>query len=93
VHLHWTCGPDRIVHIQWRESGGPPVTAPARRGFGSDLIEGLISYELGGRSTLHFDAAGLRCDMMFPMFPAGSDAPIASDVSSTSKFNASGGLR
>ena len=32
-------GPSRLLRIDWRESGGPPVTAPVRRGFGTRLIE------------------------------------------------------
>ncbi len=37
----------RLV-LDWRESGGPPVRAPSRRGFGTTLIERSIPYELQG---------------------------------------------
>jgi len=42
VHLIWELlgnGSDRKVRLSWRESAGPPVTAPQRKGFGSILIE------------------------------------------------------
>ena len=42
VHVAWELlgnGSDRKVKISWRESGGPPVAAPQRKGFGSVLIE------------------------------------------------------
>lgn len=37
VSLSWTIEGDRFV-LDWRETGGPPATAPARKGFGSRLI-------------------------------------------------------
>jgi PAS domain S-box-containing protein len=52
--------------IEWRESGGPPVAAPSRQGFGSRFIEGSIDVELQGTARLHFDAAGLRCTIEVP---------------------------
>jgi two-component sensor histidine kinase len=55
-----------LLWIEWRESGGPPVATPTRRGFGSRFIEGSVSAELQGAARLHFDAAGLRCTMEVP---------------------------
>lgn len=37
VHLDWTCRSGCLT-LTWRETGGPPVTAPARAGFGTTLI-------------------------------------------------------
>lgn len=37
VHLNWTLERGLLTLI-WREAGGPPVTAPARSGFGTTLI-------------------------------------------------------
>jgi two-component sensor histidine kinase len=43
---------DREVVLTWKESGGPPVTAPPdQRGFGSKLISHSVSGQLGG--TFH----------------------------------------
>ncbi len=55
-----------LLWIEWRESGGPPVTAPTRHGFGSRFIQGSVAAELQGIARLHFDAAGLRCTMEMP---------------------------
>ncbi|WP_075213941.1 chemotaxis protein CheB [Mongoliimonas terrestris] len=55
------------IHLQWIESGGRPVTKPARRGFGSTLIERSITHQLCGTAALSFPAEGLRCDIAFPM--------------------------
>jgi len=62
VSIGWTQKGDRF-HLVWRESGGPPVEAPGRRGFGSRLIERGLAADLGGAATLSFDPAGLRCDI------------------------------
>ena len=57
------------LRINWRESGGPPVDQPARRGFGTRLIEEALAYEVDGRVALGFPADGLRCDIDLPIPP------------------------
>lgn len=49
------------LELSWVERGGPRIAEPTRRGFGTELIEGAISYELGGSAVLRFEPAGLRC--------------------------------
>jgi len=56
-----------MLRIDWVEHGGPPVTPPAQRGFGSKLIEGSIASELGGGAKMIFAPEGLRCEMAIPM--------------------------
>ena len=52
---------DGKLRLEWKESGGPPVVAPSRTGFGSRLIErGLVS-DLAGGASLVFEPDGLRC--------------------------------
>jgi len=64
VELTWTAEPAaERMRLTWVESGGPPVVAPTRRGFGSRLIERGLSGELNGAATLRFDPAGLTCVM------------------------------
>ncbi|MHC2088962.1 HWE histidine kinase domain-containing protein [Methylobacterium sp. CM6244] len=71
VDIAWrvatTEGGARRLVMEWRESGGPAVTVPHRRGFGTRLINGGISHELGGTVHLDFDAAGLSCVMDVPL--------------------------
>lgn len=52
--------------FRWREAGGPPVVAPARRGFGSRLIETVVSREFGGEATLAFDEHGVGYEVSSP---------------------------
>ncbi|MFP4003239.1 MAG: PAS domain S-box protein [Alphaproteobacteria bacterium] len=65
VDINWTSMQDRMVHMTWRERGGPPVTMPEREGFGTRLIRQLIEYELNGEAELHFDPEGLCAEFTF----------------------------
>jgi two-component sensor histidine kinase len=50
---------DGTLTLTWREHGGPPVKAPARRGFGSRLLEQSVAHDLGGACRLDYAADGL----------------------------------
>jgi light-regulated signal transduction histidine kinase (bacteriophytochrome) len=54
------------VTIVWRETGGPAVSAPARRGFGSTILEQIIPFELNGSSSPRFLPEGYCLDLMLP---------------------------
>jgi two-component sensor histidine kinase len=51
------------LHLNWEESGGPPVAPPTQKGFGSRLLEQLIAHDLDGDTKLDFDVSGLRCSI------------------------------
>lgn len=57
----------RRLALEWRETGGPPVRETGRRGFGTRLITGGVSRELGGEVRLDFDPDGLRCSLDVPL--------------------------
>lgn len=64
VVLTWdvTPGPADDVPLfvmSWLESGGPPVRAPARRGFGSTVIERMVQASFGGVAHLEFRPEGV----------------------------------
>ncbi|MGQ0683535.1 sensor histidine kinase [Bradyrhizobium sp.] len=44
----------RKLRLIWTEAGGPQVTAPVQRGFGSRLIERSARDQLGGEATVDF---------------------------------------
>ena len=56
-----------ILTITWRELGGPPITTPARSGYGSSLIRDLIPHELGGTVDLVFLPDGACCKIVVPL--------------------------
>jgi two-component sensor histidine kinase len=41
--------PAAQLKIEWNEAGGPAVTSPTRQGYGSSVINDLLTYEFGGR--------------------------------------------
>ena len=47
------------LRLVWAEAGGPPVTAPVQRGFGSRLIERSVRDQLGGEATVDFLPRGV----------------------------------
>jgi two-component sensor histidine kinase len=49
----------RKLRLIWTEAGGPPVTAPVQRGFGSRLIERSARDQLGGEATVDFLPCGV----------------------------------
>ena len=49
----------RQLRLIWTEAGGPPVTAPVQRGFGSRLIERSARDQLGGEATVDFLPRGV----------------------------------
>jgi PAS domain S-box-containing protein len=60
VAIEWRMDEDHLL-LEWKERGGPPVTPPERRGFGSRLIERGLESDLGGGAKLDFEPDGLRC--------------------------------
>jgi two-component sensor histidine kinase/PAS domain-containing protein len=62
VSLKWYVR-ERTLQLDWEESGGPRVVPPAKKGFGSRLLEQLVSGDLGGHTTLNYDSAGVRCSI------------------------------
>jgi two-component sensor histidine kinase len=68
VRLDWTiAGDPAMLDLRWVETAGPPVTPPAKRGFGSRLIEYGLSQDLGGEVRLNFDPEGLICTITAPV--------------------------
>ena len=58
--------PDRLSFV-WEEKGGPAVATPARRGFGSRLLERSLAAEMSGTVSLAFKPTGLRCEIEVPL--------------------------
>jgi len=54
-------------NLRWIESGGPLVSPPTHRGFGTRIMEDMIPYQLGGE--VHFDRRnqGLTCEIALPL--------------------------
>jgi len=64
VTLEWEViadAPKPRLRLIWTEIGGPLVTAPVQRGFGSRLIERSARDQLGGEATVDFLPRGVVC--------------------------------
>ncbi len=66
VDISWTRTPEAAFVLEWRESGGPRVSAPKRRGFGQTVLEHLAAQALEGKATLSFNKDGLVWRMEIP---------------------------
>ena len=58
VGIEWKGSPNSVT-LRWRESGGPPVTPPAHKGFGTKLIERAMAGE-HGKAQLDYTPDGLK---------------------------------
>jgi two-component sensor histidine kinase/PAS domain-containing protein len=64
VHLSWELDTSNALRLVWEERGGPAVTPPSRRGFGSRLLERGLAADLGGEVVMDFLPEGLRCRIL-----------------------------
>jgi two-component system CheB/CheR fusion protein len=77
VSVEWLLvveGSDRRLRLTWRETGGPAVELPKRRGFGSRLTQQGLSRELNGEVRLDYDPGGVVCTVDVPI-PAEDEMP------------------
>lgn len=74
------------VRLEWRESWPAPAqwTQPVRRGFGTELIERRVPYELGGVGSVRIRAGEVEAIIEFPLRDGASvletDAPLPTRV-------------
>ena len=66
VEIHWTKTNDEL-NLLWRERGGPAVSAPTRKGFGSSLIKANLSAAFSGTVDLRFEQTGVECQLRAPL--------------------------
>jgi PAS domain S-box-containing protein len=61
--------PTAEVALQWRESGvSMPAVGPLKRkGYGSELIERALPYQLSAKTQLEFGPDGVRCLIAVPV--------------------------
>jgi PAS domain S-box-containing protein len=55
------------MRLLWKESEGPAVARPSRKGFGSRLIERGLAQELNGEVRLSYDPSGVSCQILMPL--------------------------
>jgi two-component sensor histidine kinase len=68
VELTWQVEPDPSarLHLSWREEGGPPVSPPTHKGFGSRLLTSLAA-QSGAAYSCEYQPAGFECRLALPL--------------------------
>jgi len=66
VSVSWRFEDSGALHITWREQGGPPVSAPRRKGFGRVVAEQIVSAALGAGVSTQFLPEGLVWEVTIP---------------------------
>jgi len=70
VNLQWridNLGGDPLFHLHWKESGGPVVESPARRGFGELLVRRIAPRDMAGKSEVRYDPEGFEYELQAPL--------------------------
>ncbi|HTH99365.1 MAG TPA: HWE histidine kinase domain-containing protein [Acidisoma sp.] len=63
VEIGWRLTESR-TEIEWREIGGPPVSEPSSRGFGSRLIQSAFARSQG-EARIVYASSGVQCLIRF----------------------------
>jgi two-component system CheB/CheR fusion protein len=71
IEIAWTIAGDRPSRLEltWTERGGPKIDGLPRHGFGTELIERGIRFELQGEAKLGVVDGGLHCRIVVPANP------------------------
>ncbi|SFR05163.1 HWE histidine kinase domain-containing protein [Poseidonocella sedimentorum] len=72
--------PDGTALLNWRETGGPPVQPPTRKGFGTTIIERSVPFELNGTAEIRYRVAGVSAAFTIPGGHVEPGAPPAPEV-------------
>jgi two-component sensor histidine kinase len=70
IRVRWelnNSSPLRRLRLVWEENKGPPVHQPARRGFGTRLIERSLADDLDGEVRIEFAPTGVVCSVDAPL--------------------------
>jgi PAS domain S-box-containing protein len=57
----------RRLELEWRERDGPPVSPPKHQGFGSRLLQRVLTTQVQANVTIDFEPEGLRLKMVAPL--------------------------
>ncbi len=63
VKVSWSTS-DTEFRLDWIEMGGPHVTPPTRKGFGTRLLSGALLTNVKGTANLAYDPSGVRFQLL-----------------------------
>ena len=70
VEVTWSVTIDatrRTLTFDWVESGGPPVSAPTRQGFGTRLLDFVLPGQIQARTRIEYAPEGVRVHCSLPL--------------------------
>jgi PAS domain S-box-containing protein len=67
VRVKWSRRRDGRLVLRWTETGGPPISEPSRRGFGTGVMERVIGEQLKGEIRFQWRPEGLVCNISLPL--------------------------
>ena len=77
LNVSWKLERGMLI-LQWQESRGPAVMAPATQGFGTKIMNATIRHQMGGNVLWDWRPTGLHCTLQIPAGTNGkSDAEAA----------------
>jgi len=66
VRIDWHRDNKGDLLFTWREIGGPPVSKPKRKGFGTTIVNRSVPYDLGGTAGIDYAVDGVRAEFCIP---------------------------
>ncbi|WHQ72621.1 PAS domain S-box protein [Methylorubrum extorquens] len=72
LEVTWSVEPGpngRVLHWCWNEHDGPPVALPTREGFGSQLLNRVLTSQIQAEVSIAYDPDGLRVQVAVPLPP------------------------
>jgi two-component sensor histidine kinase len=71
IQVDWIITGDNPLRLEltWRERGGPKIESFSKHGFGTELVERGIRFELQGEAKLEAADGGLDCRIIIPADP------------------------
>ena len=91
IEIQWSIENEssRSLKFLWRESGGPPCSPPAHRGFGLSLLD-MIGTNLSSSPRLSFKSGGFEFEASIPLEQIG--APERDTGPASALVSPAGGL-
>jgi len=82
VEITWnTLSDENGEHLvlEWKETGGPPATPPARAGFGTQILDRFLATSLNGKTALSYTKVGFLWSLTAPLQQLTDSTELHSD--------------
>ncbi|QQR38718.1 sensor histidine kinase [Devosia rhizoryzae] len=67
IDVRTTGSDNETFRIEWRETGGPAVAVPTRKGFGQNVIARSLQYTPSGGAEIEYAPEGVICRIALPV--------------------------